>query len=108
MPDRPSQTSFGAPAPPDTLAERRRYLTEGYTAITCGHCGTEVSVRKNSSAHTSIQWTGTAECPERNADSRGCPRLRTSIAHAVTLGVVPVGDAEHSAAADTARPETTV
>ncbi|MGW4421497.1 hypothetical protein [Streptosporangium sp. NPDC004631] len=66
--------------------------------VSCSSCGSCVLVKKNSLAHTLVQWTtDTEQCVEliRGVD-RGvvptCTRLRDSIEDAVRLGAVPVPD----------------
>lgn len=92
-------TTFGAATRPDTLADRRRFLTEGLVPVTCRACGTEVLVRKNSVQHTSIQWTTdpARSCPvfaERvaagglSATMQTCDRLADSIGRAVDAGII--------------------
>jgi hypothetical protein len=87
----------------ETAEDRRFYVEIGFTPVTCGACGVEALVKKNSHKHTSVQWTGAAAaaCPEiaaaRAADPRGlvlgCPRLSESIEEAVRSGAVVVPDA---------------
>jgi hypothetical protein len=87
----------------ETAADRRLYVEIGFVPITCGACGIEALVKKNSQKHTSVQWTaaGVAGCPEitaaRTADPPGlvlgCPKLADSIAAAVQDGTLVVPDA---------------
>ncbi|MFI0446546.1 hypothetical protein [Actinomadura sp. 6N118] len=68
--------------------------------IACRRCGACVLVRKNSLAHTEIQWTAdTSGCPElgRNPVPRiltsvipTCAELRDSVEGAVREGRLPV------------------
>jgi hypothetical protein len=81
----------------------RLYVEIGLTPVTCGRCGVEALVKKNSRRHTSVQWTGRGveACPEitaaRAADPRalvlGCPALQAGIEDAVRSGEVVVPDA---------------
>jgi DNA-directed RNA polymerase subunit RPC12/RpoP len=81
-------------------AERQWYLTGGLRPVRCDTCGATVLVKKNSPAHTSIQWTRSAvsSCAEFAATAtesgtaliRGCHTLRKSIDAAVRNGVVDV------------------
>lgn len=66
--------------------------------VSCSNCGSCVLVKKNSLAHTLVQWTtDTEQCVElsRGVD-RGvvptCTRLRDSIENAVRLGAIMVPD----------------
>lgn len=86
----------------ETAEDRRFYVEIGFVPVTCGTCGVEALVKKNSRKHTSVQWTsdGVAGCPEfaaaRAADPHalvlGCPRLADTIAAAVSDGTVVVPD----------------
>ncbi|QFU92506.1 hypothetical protein [Amycolatopsis sp. YIM 10] len=70
--------------------------------LSCRRCGTSVQVKKNSLAHTSVQWDadsrGCAEFAERLASSGPpataviptCLQLRGSIEDAVREGVLAV------------------
>ncbi|AHH98488.1 hypothetical protein GCM10010174_70810 [Kutzneria viridogrisea] len=81
-----------------TRADIQRQLTEGLVPHNCRSCATTVLVKKNSLAHTSVQWTGepAASCPEFAAAGQSsalvpmCGRLRESIARAVLDGTIPV------------------
>ncbi|GAA4399007.1 hypothetical protein [Tsukamurella soli] len=94
-------TTFGVAATrPETLADRRSFLTDGFAPVRCGDCGTEVLVRKTSREQTSIQWLAdpSATCPVfagRSASGRpacsGCPALLESITTAAKLGRVAIG-----------------
>jgi hypothetical protein len=87
----------------ETAEDRRLYLEIGFTPVTCGTCGVEALVKKNSHKHTSVQWTaeGVAACPEiaaaRAADSAalvlGCPNMTAAVEDAVRSGQVVVPDA---------------
>ncbi len=85
-----------------TLVDKHTYLEDGMTPVSCGQCGTEVLVRKNSVKHTSIQWTTdpARSCPEFANTNGGrpvgmsCPKLRRSIEHAVLEGMVHIVDKE--------------
>lgn len=95
MTDRPAPTTLGRPTPPATAADRREFLEAGLRPIACLSCGLEVLVKKNSLAHTSIQWTSdSAACPELAAagpaTEEGCGKLRESIASAVRDGLLEV------------------
>ncbi|MEV0947528.1 hypothetical protein [Rhodococcus sp. NPDC049939] len=85
-----------------TVVDKAVYLDDGMSDVECRTCGTCVLVRKNSPAHTSIQWTTdpARSCPtfrDAVADGHssalrdGCPRLQESIERAVMEGVVKVG-----------------
>lgn len=94
----------GSPREQETAAEKRRYVETGLVPVTCGHCGTQVQVRKNSDKQTSVQWSTdpVRSCPEfaaavadgtRSALYLGCPRLKASIDRAVASGELVVPDA---------------
>ncbi|MDT7564228.1 MAG: hypothetical protein QOI50_1816 [Pseudonocardiales bacterium] len=74
-----------------TMADRRAQLEDGLADLDCGHCGGVVRVKKNSLAHTSIQWTADAvrRCPAY-AIRDGCPHLRRSVDSAVADGWLEV------------------
>ena len=81
-------------------AERQRFLTGGLRPVRCAGCGVSVLVKKNSPAHTSIQWTSRPadSCPVF-ADADGpsalldtCPKLADSIGDAVREGTLAVAD----------------
>jgi len=83
----------------ETEADKRLYVEIGLVPVTCQSCGVEVSVKKNSQKHTSVQWTaeavaGCAEFasldPATTALRLGCGRLKASIDAAVRDGVVVV------------------
>lgn len=67
-----------------TAADRRAQLEGGLSDVDCRRCGGRVRVKKNSLAHTSIQWTADAvrRCPLYTS-REGCPELRHSIELAV-------------------------
>jgi len=86
-----------------TRADHFEYLEAGLTPLTCGHCGAVVRVRKNSTKHTSIQWTRAAQrtCPflagrveaaGPSGIAHGCDRLGEEIAAATVDGRLPTGD----------------
>ncbi|GAA5050638.1 hypothetical protein HNP84_006618 [Thermocatellispora tengchongensis] len=66
--------------------------------VSCHACGSCVLVKKNTLAHTLVQWTtDTGRCVELSGHSdRGtvptCTRLRDSIETGVRRGLVPVAD----------------
>ncbi|GII64322.1 hypothetical protein Skr01_44070 [Sphaerisporangium krabiense] len=66
--------------------------------VSCSSCGTCVLVKKNSLAHTLVQWTtDTEQCVELSRHAEPglvptCTRLRDSIENSVRLGAVPVPD----------------
>ena len=68
-------------------AERQLFLTGGLRPVRCEGCGVSVLVKKNSPAHTSIQWTreatdGCAEFAAAGGSSAlidTCRTLRDSI-----------------------------
>src|SRR5436305_5991033 len=93
----------GTPHAPETLEDMRRYVEDGLVPVSCARCATTVLVKKNSSKHTSVQWTSDAaqSCPEigaqvaegaRGAQILGCTALKKSIEDAVRLAVVSVPD----------------
>jgi hypothetical protein len=43
--------------PATGAAERAEYLEGGLTAVTCAGCGVTVRAKKNSTLHTSVQWS---------------------------------------------------
>ncbi|NKS72846.1 hypothetical protein GS966_23740 [Rhodococcus hoagii] len=81
-----------------TAVDQHNYLEQGLQEVQCRACGTCVLVQKNSFKHTSIQWQGNpAEvCPEftaaggRAGSRQTCPRLLSSIQHAVMEGILEV------------------
>jgi hypothetical protein len=86
-----------------TRAETREFLDAGLMPVDCHGCATRVLVRKASAAHTSVQWTSdpVRTCPEfatrvaageLSARIDTCPKLRTSIEHAVAEGLIEVPD----------------
>jgi hypothetical protein len=86
-------TTFGVPARPETLADRREFLTSGLRPVRCTACGTTVLVKKNSPKHTSVQWTSDAgDCPvlaaagPSSARVETCDRLAESIRAAARAG----------------------
>ena len=85
----------------DTSADMQLYVEIGLAPVTCGQCGTEVLVKKNSAKHTSVQWTRNAvqACPEIAAQVAngtpagqvlGCAALKASIAEAARNGELTV------------------
>ncbi len=76
-----------------TAADRRENLERGLRELDCLHCAGRVLVKKNSWAHTSIEWTAdaVARCDAFSSHD-GCPRLRRSIEHAITAGQLQVPD----------------
>jgi hypothetical protein len=74
-----------------TAADRREYLEQGLRELDCLHCAGRVLVKKNSLAHTSIEWTADAmhSCDAFTAHA-GCPQLLRSIEHAITAGRLQV------------------
>jgi signal-transduction protein with cAMP-binding, CBS, and nucleotidyltransferase domain len=72
-------------------AERLEYLEHGMRELGCLHCAGRVLVKKNSWAHTSIEWTAEAvhRCQAFTAHT-GCPHLHRSIEHALTAGHLQV------------------
>ena len=91
-------TIFGQPTTrAETAADQREFLTEGLIPVACQACGTQVLARKNSAAHTSIQWTcnPARSCPvyaARVAEGGTtalmdtCEKLTDSIANAAKAG----------------------
>jgi hypothetical protein len=85
-----------------TAVDLHNYLEDGLHEVQCHACGTCVLVRKNSYNHTSIQWQGDPAqvCPEfaaaggRTGSRQTCPRLMSSINHAVMEGIIEVRDAQ--------------
>jgi hypothetical protein len=95
--------SAASPHSADTAADMRLYVEIGLAPVTCGRCGTEVLVKKNSAKHTSVQWTSdaVASCPEIGAQVAagmpggqvlGCSMLKQSIEDAVRRGELTVPD----------------
>jgi hypothetical protein len=77
----------------ETAADKRLYVEIGLAPVQCATCGVEVGVKKNSSKHTSVQWTASAMAGcTQYAGTLGCPRLRESIETAVADGRVVVPD----------------
>jgi hypothetical protein len=76
-----------------TMADRRAQLEDGLSDLDCGHCGGVVRVKKNSLAHTSVQWSADAvrRCPAY-AVRDGCPHLRRSVEAAVADGWLEVAE----------------
>ena len=78
----------------DTNKDRDTYTRSGYQPVECRYCHAEVSVRKNSEKHTSVQWPAAAvsTCPLRDrwAEEKDatCPRMRQSIRHAYAEGIL--------------------
>ena len=83
--------------------ELAEFLTGGLRPVSCRACGTRVLVKKNSRAHTSIQWVTEAasSCPffaEQAAAGVNtalldtCGKLGDSIAEAVGEGLLEVGN----------------
>ncbi|WP_258341386.1 hypothetical protein [Saccharopolyspora gregorii] len=65
--------------------------------LDCRRCGNHVLVKKNSFAHTSVQWTEANRCAEltptdltERALRPGCSQMRESIDDAVRAGVIEV------------------
>ena len=85
-----------------TAADQHNYLDAGLQEVQCRACGTCVLVRKNSFKHTSIQWQDdpARACPEfegaggRAGSRQTCPRLLSSIDHAVMEGILEVRDTQ--------------
>ncbi len=94
-----------ATAAASTAADHQEQLEHGLTRVACDRCGAEVRVKKNSPAHTSIQWTPAAvrTCPYlagqvaevgSSALADGCERLQECIDQAERQGrLVTAGDA---------------
>jgi hypothetical protein len=76
-----------------TAADRREYLEHGLRELDCLHCAGRVLVKKNSWAHTSIEWTADAmhRC-DAFSPHTGCPRLHHSIEQAASAGRLRVPD----------------
>lgn len=66
--------------------------------VACRTCGNQVLVKKNSLAHTAIQWFDSSRCVEfalldgvnERATVRSCLELRASIEVAVRAGEIEV------------------
>jgi hypothetical protein len=66
--------------------------------LACRLCGNQVLVKKNSLAHTSVQWTESTRCAEfavaadltERALTPGCGEMRASIENAVRSGRIEV------------------
>ena len=76
--------------------ERAEYLDGGLIKVTCPACGVTVRAKKNSTLHTSVQWTrqaveGCAEFAARRTRGEptalipGCGRLLDSINRAASI-----------------------
>jgi hypothetical protein len=80
-----------------TMADRRAQLEDGLSDLDCGHCGGVVRVKKNSLAHTSVQWSADAvrRCPVY-AIRDGCPHLRRSVEAAVADGWLEVAESSQA------------
>jgi hypothetical protein len=89
---------------PETSADKRRYVEDGFRPVSCSRCATQVLVKKNSRRHTSVQWTSDAadSCPEIAAQVAagtpggqilGCGTLKQSIEDATEAGALTVPDA---------------
>lgn len=97
-------TATRTDVPASTTADQQRYLEGGLRPLPCATCGARVLVKKHSPEQTSIQWaTSTDECPEISARiAEGehpalvdtCPRLRATIEHAISEGLIEVPDSE--------------
>ena len=67
-------------------------------SVSCRQCGSCVLVKKNSFAHTLIQWTSdTDQCAELSGRADRalvptCTQLRASIESSVREGLLPVGE----------------
>jgi hypothetical protein len=90
------------PTSAETLEDQRLYTQARLTPVACLDCLAQVSVKKNSEHHTSIQWNEEAlhHCPEFSRMDRlpggrpvhtGCPRLAASIESAAREGIIPIG-----------------
>ena len=73
--------------------------------VECQHCGASVLVKKNSLAHTVVQWTSATDaCAPLTVDGPAraltptCPYLRDSIDAAVRSRALGVGHLEPPAA----------
>lgn len=73
-----------------TAQDRREHLEDGLRPVDCRRCGTCVLAKKNSPAHTSIQWRTdpATDCPEFATQAQQgtgtalldtCPDLQASI-----------------------------
>ena len=82
-------------------AEARAYLEDGLRSVSCHACDAQVTVRKYSLQHTSVQWTSEAvrSCAEFAARTASgeqtaliatCLSLRDSIDAAVAEGRLEV------------------
>ncbi|RDI66145.1 hypothetical protein [Nocardia pseudobrasiliensis] len=88
-----------------TVVDKRRYLEDGMTPLSCATCGTGVLVRKASSHQQSVQWTvdPAVHCPIFKELGGGpgrpesCPNLERTIDHAVSEGMLTVDDRGESA-----------
>lgn len=87
-----------------TAIDKINYLDSDQHEIRCRECGTCVLVRKNSLAHTSVQWQDDPDtvCPTFRSSGtapgtsitprEGCPELKASIDAAVLDGSLPIRD----------------
>jgi hypothetical protein len=94
--------AYFVPSSADTLEDQRLYTSARLTPVACLDCLAQVSVKKNSDHHTSIQWNDEAlhHCPEfsrmdRRPEGRpvhaACPRMLASIDSAAREGRIPIG-----------------
>lgn len=61
--------------------------------VSCDRCAVEVLVKKNSLAHTMVQWTSASDtCTQLVPGDATCPFLRDSIESAVRRGRLLVGN----------------
>lgn len=94
--------SYIVPKDPGTLEDQQLYTQARLVDVACLDCLATVRVKKNSEAHTSVQWTGEAlgNCAEfarMDAEPGGrgiyrtCTRLVASIETAVREGEISIG-----------------
>lgn len=86
-----------------TALDRETYTRSGFQPVECHTCGACAFVRKNSEAHTSIQWRDGSDraCPiltnwraggEQPAGEDTCPRMLSSIRYAYSEGLLTLSE----------------
>ncbi|WP_374111192.1 hypothetical protein [Nocardia sp. JCM 34519.1] len=96
-PDFADQPARQAEVRAQTVLDKQRYLDDGMTPLRCQSCQIRVLVRKNSSRHTSLQWTEPPgnRCPvfaEISGPGQpvSCPQLQRTIEWAVREGLLEI------------------
>ena len=94
-----------------TDLDRETYTRDGFQPVECRACGTCAAVRKNSTKHTSIQWTAGSDrnCPvlndwreggERPEGEDTCPKMLASIRYAYSEGLITLAEGVDPADSD--------